>query len=103
MVELQHRAMPSVALTAFNVANPTASVADFDSLAFRPVKDVVKADLSQDQGGLCAYCESKLLPTEGQVDHIKPKAGTNGHPNLCFSYTNYAHSCINHKSCGQKK
>lgn len=103
MVELQHRAVPTAALTAFNAANPTASVADFDSLRFRPVKDAVKADLNQDQGGLCAYCESKLPPTVGQVDHIKPKAGTNGQPSLCFSYTNYAHSCINNKTCGQKK
>lgn len=103
MVELQHRALPTPALTAFNAAHPLAPVADFDSLAFRPVKDAVKADLNQDQAGLCAYCECKLPPTEGQVDRIKPKAGSNGHPALCFSYTNYAHSCINHKTCGQKK
>lgn len=103
MVELQHRAIHTPALTAFNVAHPLAPVADFDSLAFKPVKDAVKADLNQDQGGLCAYCESTLRPTKGQVDHIKPKAGPNAHPHLCFSYTNYAHSCINNKTCGQKK
>lgn len=103
MVELQHRATPTPALTAFNAAHPLATAADFDSLAFRPIKDAVKADLNQDQGGLCAYCESTLPPTEGQVDHIKPKAGANGQPSLCFSYNNYAYSCINHKTCGQKK
>lgn len=103
MVELQHRAIPTPALTAFVAANPAAPVADFDSLAFRPVKDQVKADLHADQGGLCVYCESILEPDEGQVEHIKPKAGDNGHPHLCFSYTNYAHSCINNKTCGQKK
>jgi len=103
MVELQHRAAPTPALTAFTAANTGATVADFDSLAFKPVKNAVKADLNHDQGGLCAYCEGPLSPTAGQVDHIKPKAGPNGRPDLCFTYTNYAHSCINNKTCGQKK
>lgn len=103
MVELQHRAVPTPALTAFTAANPGATVADFGSLAFKPVKNAVKADLNHDQGGLCAYCEGPLSPTAGQVDHIKPKAGPNGHPDLCFAYTNYAHSCINPRTCGQRK
>ena len=103
MVELQHRAIPTPALTAFVAANPGIAVADFDSLLFQPVKIAVKADLNQDQGGLCVYCESKLAANSGQVEHIKPKAGPNAQPNLCFTYTNYAHSCINTKTCGQKK
>jgi len=103
MVELQHRTTPTPALTRYTQTNAEASVVDFDSLAFKPVKNAVKADLNQDQGGLCAYCESPLAATKGQVDHIKPKAGPNGHPQLCFSYNNYAHSCINTKTCGQKK
>jgi uncharacterized protein (TIGR02646 family) len=103
MVELQHRAKLTPALTQFLSANPILRVSDFDSLAFRPVKDAVKADLHADQGGLCVYCEKKLAPNEGQVEHIKPKAGPNGHPALCFTYTNFAHSCINPKTCGQKK
>jgi uncharacterized protein (TIGR02646 family) len=103
MVELQHRVTPTPALTQFLAANPTAKAIDFDSLAFRPAKDEVKADLNADQGGLCVYCESKLAPTDGQVEHIKPKGGPKAHAHLCFSYTNYAHSCINPKTCGQKK
>lgn len=103
MVELQHRAVPTPALTAFNAANPTATIAAFNSLAFRPVKAAVKADLHEDQGGLCVYCESNLEPDTGQVEHIKPKGGANAHPHLCFAYTNYAQSCINQKTCGQKK
>jgi uncharacterized protein (TIGR02646 family) len=103
MVELKHRAIPTPALTAFVAAHPAAPVADFDSLAFRPVKDQVKADLHADQGGLCVYCERALAPDEGQVEHVKPKGGTNAHPHLCFSYRNYAHSCINPQTCGQKK
>ncbi len=103
MVELQHRAVPTPALTAFNAANPTATVAEFNSRTFQPIKTVVKADLNEDQGGLCVYCESNLAPDAGQVEHIKPKAGVNAHPHLCFTYTNYAHSCISKKTCGQSK
>lgn len=103
MVELQHRAQPTLVLTQFLAVNPSLTVADFDSLTFRPVKDAVKADLHADQGGLCVYCEKQLAANEGQIEHIKPKAGPNGHPALCFTYTNYAHSCINPKTCGQKK
>lgn len=103
MVELQHRAIPTPALTAFVAAHPAATAADFDSLAFCPVKDRVKADLHDDQAGLCVYCECALEPDAGQVEHIKPKAGANAHPHLCFSYGNYAHSCINPQTFGQKK
>ncbi|MBQ1784849.1 MAG: TIGR02646 family protein [Gammaproteobacteria bacterium] len=103
MVEFQHRNPPTPALVQFLNDNQALTVADFDSLAFRPIKDAVKADLNADQGGLCVYCEKALAANEGQVEHIKPKAGPNGHPQLCFTYTNYAHSCINPKTCGQKK
>lgn len=103
MVELQHRSEHTPALVAFNAANPGAEVTEFDSWAFKAVKAAVKSHLNQDQGNLCAYCEKPLSPEEGQVDHIKPKAGPNAHPHLCFDYSNYAHSCINHNTCGQKK
>lgn len=103
MVELQHRAPPPSVLTQFITANPAATAKDFDNFIFRPIKDAVKADLNTDQGGLCVYCECKLGPTEGQVEHIKPKGGPNAHPHLCFTYTNYAQSCINPKTCGQQK
>jgi len=103
MVELQHRPIPTPALTTFVASHPGIAVPDFDSLAFQPVKTAVKANLNQDQGGLCVYCEISLKENEGQVEHIKPKAGPNAHPHLCFTYTNYAHSCINPKTCGQKK
>jgi uncharacterized protein (TIGR02646 family) len=103
MVELQHRPTPTPALIQFVAAHPALDVADFDSKAFQSVKQAVKADLNEDQGGLCVYCESTLKGTEGQVEHIKPKAGPNAHPHLCFTYTNYAHSCINPNTCGQRK
>lgn len=103
MIELQHRVIPPPALTDFVKANPDLGAAGFDSLAFQSVKQAVRAHLNEDQGGLCVYCEKPLLAIEGQIDHIKPKAGANARPDLCFVYRNYAHSCINPKTCGQKK
>lgn len=103
MIELQHRSIPTPTLTQFIANNPTATPKDFNGLSFQPIKQAVKADLNADQGGLCVYCESRLEPNAGQIEHIKPKSGPNAHPHLCFSYTNYAHSCINPKTCGQKK
>ena len=103
MVELQHRTVPTAALCAFNTAKPSAAVADFDSPVFAPVKRAVKADLNADQDGLCVYCESKLAADAGHVEHIKPKAGKHARPDLCFTYTNLAHSCSNSKTCGHHK
>jgi uncharacterized protein (TIGR02646 family) len=104
MVELEHRADEPAELVAFRLAHPTASVTDFnDNPAFRPVKSVVKAALHGDQDGLCAYCERPLAADAGQIDHIRPKGGPNAHPHLCFAYRNYAHSCIDSRTCGQKK
>lgn len=102
MVELQHSATPQ-ALCAYLAVNPESPVSAFDDPGFKPVKDVVKAALNQDQAGLCAYCERQLLATAGQVDHIKPKGGKQGRADLCFTYANFAHSCISDKTCGQKK
>lgn len=103
MVELQHSISVPAALVEFLAETPTATVPDFDGLPFKTVKIAIKTALHQDQGGLCAYCEKPLTPTAGQIDHIKPKGGPNAYPHLCFTYANYAHSCINPKTCGQKK
>lgn len=103
MVELEHRLVEPPALTAYRLAHPEASVAGFDSPEFRPVKSVVKRALNEDQGGLCAYCERELSPDDGQVDHIRPKGGPQAEPDRCFAYRNFAHSCIDHRTCGQKK
>lgn len=103
MVELEHRSAEPAPLLAFRQQNPDAPVSDFDSPAFSPAKQAVKAALNEDQGRLCAYCERPLAPNAGQIDHIKPKGGPNAHPDLCYQYRNYAHSCIDNATCGQKK
>lgn len=100
MVELQHRAEPTPALTEYLAEHPAATVADFDSREFQRIKGKIRVDLNADQGGLCAYCEKLLPPQEGQIDHIKPKST---YRTLCFDYRNYAHSCFHEKTCGQKK
>ncbi|MEN2506147.1 retron system putative HNH endonuclease [Stutzerimonas stutzeri] len=103
MIELVHASVVPSALQTFVAAFPAAQPVDFDSAAFQLVKRQVKASLHVDQGGLCAYCETELAADGGQIDHIKPKSGANAHPHLTFTYSNYAHSCINEKTCGQKK
>lgn len=103
MIELEHRVNEPDELTDFNSTHPESTVADFDSPAFNRIKSVLKVALNQDQGGLCVYCERKLEPADGQIEHIKPKAGKNAYPELCFAYANFAHSCINNQTCGQKK
>lgn len=102
MVELQHGAEP-VELTLFRESNPQASPKDFDTAEFAAAKRAIRVSLHRDQVGLCAYCEIPLEPTKGQVDHIKPKGGNQPYPHLSFAYTNYAYSCINKKTCGQRK
>lgn len=103
MIELQHRSSAPQVLLNYLARNPAAQPSDFDSRNFQPVKRELKSALNEDQGGLCAYCEQKLAGTEGQIDHIKPKGGPNAHPHLAFDYFNYAHSCVNERTCGQKK
>lgn len=103
MVEISHRVPEPAELVAFRAEHPSVGPADFDSPAFQSIKRQIKRKLSQDQSGLCAYCESTLKGDDGQVDHIKPRRGAQAHPGLTFVYTNFAHSCVSAKHCGQKK
>ncbi len=102
MVELQHGNIPNI-LIQYIDKNSSATPDDFDSIEFNKIKPIIKTQLHQEQGGICVYCEQKLEDTDGQIEHIKPKKGKNAYPALCFQYTNYAHSCINDQTCGQKK
>lgn len=100
MVELQHSIPEPQELSQFIKSHTNIGLADWGSLQFQPIKQTIKAALNRDQVGLCGYCETKLSPSDGQIDHIKPKAKN---PSLCFSYSNFVQSCINPKTCGQKK
>lgn len=107
MIPLLHDSEP-VELKDFVNYTPGVKVEDFDSQQFLPIKQIVKERLVTLQHGRCVYCERRfgdtLLP---QVEHIKPKSGLNAHPYLCFTYQNYAASCIqqvkNKTTCGQQK
>ncbi|CAN1605007.1 retron system putative HNH endonuclease [Pseudomonas mediterranea] len=103
MIELVHNSVTPQVLQDFLAAHPQAGPIEFNGKAFGQIKSLIKSSLHVDQGGLCAYCEVPLPPTEGQIDHIKPKGGANAHPHLTFVYTNYAHGCIRRDGCGQKK
>ena len=103
MVELQHRQQPPAELTQFQQQFPNAPVQDWESPAFQNAKNAAKAALNADQGGLCVYCEKQVPADRGHVEHIKPNAGPNAHPHLCFTYTNLAQSCLTRNTCGQKK
>jgi len=102
MVELNNSVF-SYDLAGYIFLNPNPLVSDFNSSAFNRIKPLLKAQLHKEQGGLCVYCEKKLKSTQGQIEHIKPKGGKYAYPHLCFQYSNYAHGCVNPKSCGQKK
>ncbi|MEN9911772.1 MAG: hypothetical protein RI956_216 [Pseudomonadota bacterium] len=99
MVELEYGETPKL-LVQFNQQNPNPTIDMFNHIDFKATKHSVKASLNALQGGLCVYCERNLKPDEGQLEHIKPKSK---HSDLCFEYTNYAHSCCNNKTCGNKK
>ena len=103
MIELQHQLQAPPSLDQYIQDHPNPTPKDFDSKDFIPIKHEVKAQLHKEQDGLCVYCESPLEPDTGQVEHIKPKGGPSARPDLCFTYTNYAHSCINNNTCGQSK
>ena len=99
MIELVHGKEP-LQLANFRQQYPLATLEDFSSQDFQRIKSIVKAQLNQEQGQLCVYCEMRLTANDGQIDHIKPKSA---YPHLAFVYTNYAHCCINNATCGQKK
>jgi uncharacterized protein (TIGR02646 family) len=107
MIPLIHGNCPKELEEFVTSKNGNPKVDEFGSQAFQPVKAVVKGQLYKLQDELCVYCEKKYDISEMQVEHIKPKAGKYAHPSLCFTYENYAASCIQNVSrqqtCGQQK
>ena len=108
MIPLNHDQEPQE-LIDFNKYNQIINVANFDSLSFSPIKSLIRKQLYDLQDKQCVYCERTFKNlNEMQVEHIKPKSGKFAHPNLCFTYTNYAASCIQNtgkgtRTCGQNK
>ena len=103
MVELVHGPMPNV-LAVYLIMHPSCNTDDFEhDPIFQAIKPTIKQQLNRDQDGLCVYCERKILPNDGHIEHIKPKRGVHAHPHLCFSYNNFAQSCNDKYTCGSKK
>ncbi|EGQ7841519.1 TIGR02646 family protein [Vibrio alginolyticus] len=105
MIPLLHDEPPKE-LEEYLKEHPKLEVADFDSIEFSIVKSKVRDKLAGLQESRCVYCEKK--GTTFQVEHIKPKGGPNKFPDLCFTYQNYANSCIQNvekarRTCGQNK
>lgn len=53
-------------------------------------KQVVKAGLMQEQGGLCCYCESKLTDNDSHIEHFRPQCDPAVDP---LDYANMLCSC----------
>lgn len=109
MIPLETTLPAPPGLDAFVAAHSTAGPGEFDSLELQPVKAAVKARRNVEQDGLCIYCERRLGPTEGHVEHIHPKGGPSGDPARTFVYANLAQSCDGdaggtpNRHCGQRK
>ncbi|MCG9790715.1 TIGR02646 family protein [Vibrio mediterranei] len=108
MIPIKHDIQPQE-LKDYLIQNPSPTVKDFDSVHFKPVKRIVKKQLYNLQGKKCVYCERHFADLKDiQVEHIKPKSGRTPYKSLCFTYTNYAASCIQNtqkskRTCGQNK
>lgn len=53
-----------------------------------------KVDLISRLGSYCSYCERKI-PTNLAVEHLEPKKGLHGKPNLEKRWTNFLLACVN--------
>lgn len=49
--------------------------------------------LQENQGGLCAFCEIPLTPTNRQIEHFIPKSMTTAECDWTINFSNYTLSC----------
>ncbi len=96
MIELQHQDEPE-ALARYRRRNPGGN---WGTVELRPVKTEIRHALHREQAGLCVYCECKVGPDDGHLEHIKPKGR---YPELTLAYKNLAHSCNASNHCGHCK
>ena len=67
---------------------PSPQAADFDPY------DDAKPYLVGRIGLYCSYCERRVV-TQLAVEHIQPKKGRHGHPDLIGRWNNYLLACVN--------
>lgn len=85
------------ALLTYRTADPTHHWEQFTSNKAR--RTAVQDQLKLDQGGLCAYCEIKLLPktitadADFRVEHFHPKSDSNTAHNWHLDWQNLLGCC----------
>ena len=60
---------------------------DFDG---KPIKQVVKRALLNEQGYLCCYCEDRVDEEHGHIEHLKPREH---YKESALNYENLLYSC----------
>lgn len=68
---------------------------------FQDYKDA-KPELISRLGSYCSYCERRVV-TNLAVEHIQPKDGDNGHPELIGCWENFLLACVNCNSTKSAK
>ncbi|PTB34454.1 HNH endonuclease [Photobacterium phosphoreum] len=74
------------------------SPVDFDYDDYTKAKPALIGRL----GSYCSYCE-RPIKTNLAVEHIQPKAGDDGHPELIGRWTNFLLACVNCNSTKKDK
>lgn len=78
-------------LSDFKQNNPTGTWDQFRDQNNKYLE--VRDSLYRDQGGLCAYCELKLIPDNQQVAHFHPKSDKSSTHNWALDWTNLWLAC----------
>ena len=79
-------------LSNFRAANRSGTweqFRDHDHTAYQTIRHVTR----RDQGGLCAYCEIKLVEENEQIAHFHPKSDIGGSHNWALDWVNLWLAC----------
>lgn len=72
---------------------------DYSSMGSQ-LKDVVKSSLIREQGGLCCYCERRLMFKDSHIEHFVPQSNDDIDP---LEYSNMLCSCQNRLDKGEPR
>lgn len=65
-------------------------------------KKALKEYLIKEQGGLCAYCMTRISLDKSTIEHYVPRNGINGDMSKSLDYDNLFAVCINERNSGEK-
>ena len=85
-----------------NNKNVAPGWGEFDG---KPMKQIVKVALIEEQGGLCCFCESRVGMDSGHIAHLLDRSN---HPELALEHNNMLYSCLENpkgvpQTCGQSQ